>query len=320
MTQDVRYRELYFLYNSDEQGGTHMDIPTYYTTQSHITDPGEYAYLYEDLPRDIEGLCKVVQGLVIHYRFGDALGYSIPEERMPEIDTRSVPKMLAHIVALDGRSLNEERAPEQRFVGCCRDFATLFCSMARYRGIPTRVRIGFAAYFNPVFNHDHEIAECWDEREQRWRLVDPEQSPQHIRENKITFDVCDIPRNQFIVGGLAWQWYRSGKADPNLFGLEPESDIKGVWFIQDKLIQDLAALNKQELLLWDSWGLMLKETLGDADRALLDRIAVLTQGGNRTFAEMQATYENEDGLRVPSVIMKYSPVAEPCEEILRSQA
>ena len=290
-----------------------MEIPTYYTTQSYITDPGEYAYLYEDLPSDIEGLCKVVQGLVIHYRFGDALGYSIPEERMPEIDTRFVPKMLARIVALDGRSLNEERAPERRFVGCCRDFATLFCSMARYRSIPTRVRIGFAAYFTPGFNHDHEIAECWDEGEQCWRLVDPELSPQSIRENKITFAARDVPRDQFIVGGLAWQWYRSSQADPNLFGLEPESDIKGVWFIQDKLIQDLAALNKQELLLWDSWGLMLKEGLSDDDRALLDRIAVLTQGGNATFAEVQAIYENEEGLRVPPTVMKFSPVAEPEE-------
>lgn len=297
-----------------------MDIPTYYTTQSYITDPGEYAYLYEDLPRDIEGLCKVVQGLVIHYRFGDALGYSIPEERMPEIDIRFVPKMLARIVALDGRSLNEERAPERRFVGCCRDFATLFCSMARYRGIPTRVRIGFAAYFNPAFNHDHEIAECWDEGGQCWRLVDPEQSPQHIRENKITFDVRDVPCDQFIVGGLAWQWYRSGQADPNLFGLEPDSDIKGACFIQEKLIGDLAALNKQELLLWDSWGLMLKEKLSDDDKALLDRIAVLTQGGNATFAEMQTTYEKEDGLRVPPRVMKYGPVGELCEVMLYSQA
>ncbi len=235
-----------------------MDIPTYYTSQSFITDPGEYANLYTDLPHDIDGLCRVVQGLIIHYRGGEMFNYAIPDERKIEIDTRYVPKMLARIQELDARPLTEERPPERRFVGCCRDFATLFCSMARYWGIPTRIRIGFAAYFDPAFNPDHEIAECWDADEQRWRLVDPEMSPLHVRENKIAFDVHDVPRNQFMVGGLVWQKYRSGQTDPNLYGVDPDSDIKGAWFILDKLIQDLAAQNKKELLLWDGWGLMLK--------------------------------------------------------------
>ena len=293
-----------------------MDIATYYTSQSFITDPGEYAYLYENLPRDIDGLCRIVQGLIIHYRFGEMFNYAIPDERKVEIDTRYVPQMLARIQELDHRPLTEERQPERRFVGCCRDFATLFCSMARYRGIPTRTRIGFAAYFNPAFNHDHEITECWDVDEQRWRLVDPEMSSLHVRENKIAFDVHDVPRDQFMVGGLVWQMYRSGQTDPNLFGLEPDSDVKGVWFIQHKLIQDLAAQSKKELLLWDCWGLMLKEELSEDDLALLDKLATLTQGGNDTFDEMRTVYENDERLRVPPVVMNFSPVAEPSEATL----
>ncbi len=293
-----------------------MDIATYYTSQSFITDPGEYAYLYADLPHDIDGLCRVVQGLIIHYRGGEMFNHTIPDERKVEIDTRYIPKMLARIQELDQRPLAEERPPERRFVGCCRDFATLFCSMARYRDIPTRTRIGFAAYFDPAFNHDHEIVECWDADEQRWRLVDPEMSPLHIRENKITFDVHDVPRDQFMVGGLVWQMYRSGQTDPNLYGVDPDSDVKGAWFIQNKLIQDLAAQNKKELLLWDGWGLMLKEELNEDDLALLDRLAGLTQGGNKMFAEMQATYESDEELRVPFVVMNFSPVAEPSEVAL----
>ncbi len=290
-----------------------MDIPAYYTSQSFITDPGEYAYLYADLPHGIDELCRIVQSLIIHYRGGEMFDFTIPEERKTEIDTRYVPKMLECIQALDARPLTEERPPERRFVGCCRDFATLFCSMARYRGIPTRVRIGFAAYFDPTFNHDHEIAECWDADKQCWRLVDPELSPLHVRENRITFDVHDVPRDQFMVGGLVLQQCRSGQADPNLFGVDPDSDIKGMGFIQDSLILDLAAQNKKELLLWDSWGLMLKEELSEDDIALLDRLATLTQGGNETLAEAQSLYEHDERLRVPSVVMKFGPVAEPCE-------
>lgn len=294
-----------------------MDIAAYYTSQSFITDPGEYTYLYDDLPRDIDGLCKVVQGLIIHYRGGEMFGYTIPEERKVEIDTRYIPDMLARIQELDNRPLTEERPPERRFVGCCRDFATLFCSMARYRGIPTRVRAGFATYFNPTFNHDHEIAECWDADAQRWRLVDPELSSLHIRENKISFDVHDVPRDQFMVGGLVWQLCRSGQADPNLFGVDPDTNLKGMSFIPDYVILDLAAQNKQELLLWDSWGLMLKGELSEDDIALLDTLATLTQGGNETLAEAQSMYEHDGRLRVPSVVMKFGPVAEPCEVQLR---
>jgi hypothetical protein len=294
-----------------------MDIPAYYTSQSFITDPGEYAYLYENLPRDIDGLCKAVQGLIIHYRGGEMFNYTIPEERKAEIDTRYVPEMLARIQELDNRPLTEERPPERRFVGCCRDFATLFCSMARYHGIPTRTRAGFATYFDSAFNHDHEIAECWDAEKQCWRLVDPELSPLHIRENRITFDVQDVPRDQFLVGGLVWQQCRSGRADPDLFGVDPATNLKGMSFIPDYVILDLAAQNKQEMLLWDSWGLMLKRELREDDIALLDTLATLTQGGNETLAESQAIYEHDERLRVPSVIMKFGPVAEPSEVRLK---
>ncbi len=290
-----------------------MDLATYYTEQSSITNPAEYAHLYEDLPYDIAGLCKVVQGLIIHYRGAAMFNYTIPDERLAEIDTRYVPKMLARIRELDDRPLTGARSPEKRFVGCCRDFATLFCSMARYRGIPTRTRIGFAAYFTPGFNHDHEIVECWDAKEQRWRLVDPEMSERHIQENRIRFDVHDVPRDQFIVGCLAWQWCRADRANPDKFGVEPDSFAKGWWFIGHKLIQDLAAQNKMELLLWDTWGIMLKELTGEEDLALLDKLAVVTQAGAEGFAEQLSTYENVEGLKVSPPVMSYSPVAEPQE-------
>ncbi len=294
-----------------------MDIATYYTEQSFITEPGQYAYLYEDLPHDITGLCEVVQGLIIHYRGGDMFHYTIPEQRLTEVDTRYVADILERIQELDNRPLSEERQPERRFVGCCRDFSTLFCSMARYRGIPTRVRAGFATYFNPAFNHDHEIVECWDADEQRWRLVDPEMSPLNIKENKITFDVRDVPRDQFLVGGLVWQRCRAGEADPDLFGVDPNTHLKGMSFIPDYVVLDLAALNKQELLLWDGWGMMLNGKLSEDDMALLDRLAILTQGGNETLAEAQAIYEQDERVRVPSVIMKFGPVSAPCEVRLR---
>lgn len=177
-------------------------ILDYYTQQSRFTTPGDYARLFETLPDDIAGLCKVVQGIVFHYM---ADGYDIPPERLPEVDTRYVEKILAHLIELDHRPLIEPRPIEKRIIGCCRDFAVLFCAMARFKGIPCRVRVGFAAYINigaSGFYVDHEIAEYWDSEAMRWRLVDPEQTAALIEFNQITFDVTDIPGDMNLLLGV----------------------------------------------------------------------------------------------------------------------
>jgi hypothetical protein len=51
--------------------------------------------------------------------------YEIPEDRLPEIDARFAEAMLTRIVQLDDRPLTEERPPERRLVGCCRDAGEL---------------------------------------------------------------------------------------------------------------------------------------------------------------------------------------------------
>lgn len=144
-----------------------MDPLTYYAEHSPFTDPGRQSGLLDDLPRDVAGLCRVVQGLVVHYRLGHLFDLEIPEERLPEIDTRYAESMLTRIVELQDSSLAEERPPEKRLVGCCRDFTVLFVTMARHLGIPARARVGFADYFVPDYNVDHEVAEVWDAGERR---------------------------------------------------------------------------------------------------------------------------------------------------------
>ena len=291
-----------------------MDPLAYYAIHSPYTDPGEHAALYADLPRDIAGLCRVVQGLVIHYRGADMFGHTIPRERVCEIDTRDASKMLARLVEMDPLPLTEPRDPNNCLVGCCRDFATLFCSMARSHGIPARVRIGFASYFERDFNVDHAIAEVYDAAAGRWTLVDPELSPQLVEHFALDFDPNDVPLGRFIPGGLAWQRYRSGTDDPNRHGVAPDMDIRGRWFILDKLVQDLATQNKIELLLWDGWGMMLDPLTRDEpspdDLALLDRVAEVTQVGPGALDAARALYTSTPRLTVPDRVMRYSPASE----------
>jgi hypothetical protein len=97
---------------------------------------------------------------------------------------------------------------------------------------------------------------------------------------------------------------RSGQADPEAFGI---FDMHGLWFVRGDLLRDMAALNKVELLPWDSWGLIERrdEELSAADLVLLDRVAELTAGDVPDFETVRSLYEREEGLRVPSTIHSY---------------
>jgi hypothetical protein len=176
--------------------------------------------------------------------------------------------------------------------------------MLRHQGVPARARCGFGTYFLPDHYEDHWVCEYWNADESRWILVDPQLDDFQQKELKIQFDPLDVPRDQFVVGGQAWQMCRSGGADPEKFGI---FEWHGMWFVRGNLVKDLASLNKVELLPWDGWGLSDKDeqALALADMTLLDRIAQLTLADDALFAEMQAIYESEEELRVPPVIRSY---------------
>src|SRR3712207_4652417 len=123
------------------------ELLAFYTQQSPITDPGPYAGLFDELPSDIDGLCRVVQGLHMHLDEGPMYGITISQERLPESDLRTVPSMLKRILEIHDLPLGEARPPEQRLIGCCRDFAVMLCAMLRHKGVPARVRFGFSLYF-----------------------------------------------------------------------------------------------------------------------------------------------------------------------------
>ena len=120
---------------------------------------------------------------------------------------------------------------------------------------------------------------------------------------KVPFNPLDIPRDQFIVGGKAWQMCRSGQADPDQFGI---FDMHGLGFVCGDFIRDAAALNKVELLPWDCWGLMLKEDLDDAeDLALVDRLAELTAGDVPDPLTVRSAYESDPRLRMDGRLLSY---------------
>ena len=146
------------------------ELLDYYTSPGITTDPGDYA----DLPTDVGGLCRVIQGVMIHIFWAERMGETLSEARKQEVNIRPASAMLQAIRAKNDASLTVERPLSQRLVGNCRDFSTLLCAMLRHQGIPARTRCGFGTYFMPGHYEDHWMVEYWHADDGRWVQVDPQ--------------------------------------------------------------------------------------------------------------------------------------------------
>jgi hypothetical protein len=292
---------------------------SWYASQSAVTSPGDLVSLVADIPVSVDRLRQVAHGLVIHYRDERPLEVGIPQSRLTEIDSRFGERMLARLTELQAGSLLDPRPPGQRLVGCCRDFTVLFLAMARAAGIPSRGRVGFARYYVASLGLDHEVAEVWDEGEGRWRLVDANLEADHVDPTDgRRIDPLDVPRDRFLVAGVAWRLCRSGEADPETFMVDPGLDAENTrsWpYLQHNLIHDLAALNKVEMLLWDAWGLADERSTDPHDLDLLDGIARVTARPDPTLDELRALYAGDSRVSVPPTVTSYDPLGGPPREI-----
>ena len=277
----------------------------YYAAPGPFTKPGRYAAALGRLPADIPALCRVVQGLMIHIFWAQHYGVELPEQRKGEVQLRSVVSKLDRIAELDPRPLEQARPPDKRLAGNCRDFSLLLTAMLRHHAVPARARCGFGRYFMPNHYEDHWVCEYWNAQQHRWVLVDAQLDPLQCSKLSIPFDPLDVPRDQFIVGGKAWQLCRTGQADAATFGI---FDMQGLWFVRGDFVRDVAALNKIELLPWDSWGIIeaRDEDLSAGDLAFLDQLAEQTCGDVPELEQVRACYERDARLRVPATVRSYT--------------
>lgn len=275
----------------------------YYAEQGPISDPKTAAAFLHDLPGSIAELAALVRNLTIHVFWAERYGLSIPAERMGELQLRTAERRLLRTLELDPRPLVEPRSIDKKLIGNCRDHTLLLVTFLRHKGIPARARCGFGAYFIPGHFEDHWVAEYWDAGAERWVLVDAQLDLLQCEVLKVGFDPLDVPRDQFIVGGRAWQMCRTGEQDPDAFGI---FDMKGLGFVRGNLVRDVAALNKVELLPWDCWGVILHETLDDAgDLRALDEVAGWSAGADVAYSALRQAYLSDKRLRVGDGLVSY---------------
>src|SRR5262245_61820143 len=108
---------------------TQQQILDFYTHPATMTSGGEYAPLFEALPRDVTALVRIVQGLLLHEHLAaHAYNVTLSDERRSEVHTRPVAQMLDRLLAHDGRPLSAARSLETRLIGNCRHFSLLLAA------------------------------------------------------------------------------------------------------------------------------------------------------------------------------------------------
>ena len=285
----------------------------YYRKQSPITNPGQFSELFDPLPDYPGEMIEVIHGLIIHKLVADAYHEPLSQNQRSEQHLRSIKQILQRIQDLDNAPLIDPRIPTKRLVGVCRDFAVLLTSMLRYKGIPARMRVGFASYFDPegIMKYDHWITEYWQEFEKRWILADAQIDEIQRRSFRINVDVTDLKSDHdFYFAGSAWLKARAGSIKSTYYRFS--GSWKGLPCIRGNLLHDFQSLNKVELNPGDSWDSLAQKTdreLTVADKGLLDRIALLTIGGEKGFTDLRSLFEQmprsqliHDRLRVLGII------------------
>ena len=278
----------------------------FYKEQSDISDPKEFSFLFDNLPDSIPDLCEIVHGVISHRESSELYGLELTEKRKNEGETRYVNLILKTIYEYENAPLTKKRKPIKRFAGTCRDFAILLCSILRYKGIPSRVRVGFANYFKTGKYLDHWVCEYFKSEEMRWVLVDAEVDEIYRKFFKITLDVFDIPRDKFLVGGQAWIECRKGKLDPILFGVSG-LDIQGIGLVCGHVLSDLSTLNKVEHLPWDEWCIGTKKfnELSEEEINTVNEIAKVTIPEVDNLEEIKSLFQ-VDGIKIPEFITSYT--------------
>jgi hypothetical protein len=205
-------------------------VLNFYRQYSEYTDPGEYVYLYENLPDSLPELCRLIKSQSIH-PFAELPKYreQIPKERWDWFGTYpTVHSVLEGLLSYDSSGFNPGRKVVDRLVLICRHNSLLLASILKHRGIPVKVRYGYATYLIADFHTGHIICEVWNEDEKRWMLVDP------------TTAMVDFSREKFDFSNDAWLQLQNQEIDPSLYGVPPKHT--GLASILGNLCSDLASV------------------------------------------------------------------------------
>ena len=267
-------------------------------------DPGRHTDVtsFGLLNGDVEAVVETVQGILVYDLFAkDLYGVDLPASQAATVHERNAASVLAAAIEVDPRELSDPRDPEARVGGRCHTYSLLTVALLRAAGVPARSRCGFATYFVPGYYEDHWVAEYWDQREERWTMVDAQLDPiwRQLYQLDPNQRAVAVTPEQFLTGGHAWQAWRNGELDADRCGLTSIPEHGAFWIAQN-LRLDFAALNKVEMLPWDIWGLHWEPPEEPTDEMLeaLDSVAELTTNPDERLGDLRDRYRTDPRFRM----------------------
>ena len=259
----------------------------FYKKYSGYTDPGEYEYLFNGLPDSLEALTRAVNAQLIHPF--DIGGYDeIPQERYGEAYyLPSAADICSLLVKRNSSGFVPAREPSERAVVTCRYHALLLASVLKSKGIPARLRYGFAGYLQESKYVSHVICEVWDFERKRWIFADPDEN------------LVDISGDGFLLPADLWREYREDGRDLSVFGI---GQLNGPYAVLDFLYHDFMSVLGMELKFSDYAYFRVNakldvKTIPGSQLKVMDEIARLMSVPEEHLAELVSVYNDNPFLR-----------------------
>lgn len=290
------------------------EILNFYKETSSYTDLGYYKNFAQNLPDDIEQLCLLQRMQIIHpivfvkdkeirnqksCFWGDMT--KVPVNRLMFEDDifPTAQSVLAELLRKNPQYTTTREAKDKVHV-TCRGQAILLASILKAKGIPARARSGFAEYihYDGIY-YDHWITEYFDEKQNRWKLVDADE---HCPDHEMGFDLNDIPYNHFLFGEEAYLGLRQNKYQPETIFYTSDPPTLGIKAAIKVLFFDFHCLMNDENIFLHSPKYIQDKNfeLSEQEYEELDDLAELMLNPDENFEKLQKIWENNLKFRIMS--------------------
>ncbi len=295
------------------------NILKFYKKTSLYTELGLYADFARKLPDDISELCLLQRNQIIH-------PFDLSDEEMRKDsnsfygDMTKIPRtalryendlyptaiaMLSELLRRD-KNYSVNRKIEDKIHVCCREQAILLASILKAKGIPARVRSGFAKYVNTSEKQagDHWITEYYDFKNKKWILVDADMyfDKDILEEYHIDFNLLDIPREKFIFGAQAYLGLRENKFKPEEIYYASSPLTIGIEASLHGLFYDFHSLMNNEIIFLHLPKYIVDKNfkLSNEEYFELDELAKLMLEPDKNFNTLNYIWENNEKFRIMS--------------------
>lgn len=279
----------------------------HYRQYSQFTYAGLYSEYLKTLPDNVKDLGLLVRKQLIHrttlvagntgsnadMKYGDMT--KVPWYRQAEDDYfNTAVAIIAELFRRDPKGFILRRKVEDKLVLTCRCTSLLMASILKAKGIPCRVRSGYAPYFKDAkgLSVDHWINEYWSKEKNRWVIIDVDGSLHNTG-----MDMYDLPKDAFDYPAVAWLKVRQGKVDGDHFwNAKPATGLKVVGWA---LFYDFHCLMNNEIVyvhspeyLYNKW-----DNLTEKDKKELDGLAQIMLEPDKNFDKIVKIWNTEKKYR-----------------------